>query len=267
MSFSVCLGAVPEDVRVRALAAGRADEDAASPVPGSFEVGYVAEDGSARRVALTDAWAVRFEATAPVRRFYSRKAQRHLPGRWWSATDGVHVGYESWLERDHLIAMDFDQAVVGIASQPFWLFWVADGKVRSHAPDYFARRVDGSAVVVDCRPVERRPPRDVAAFEATRRACGLLGWEFRLVGAPDTVMTANLRWLAGYRHPRHDIPALSAALRAAFAAPAPLITGAHRVGDPIGVLPVLFHLLWRHDLQADLSVPLHPWATVTTAVV
>jgi hypothetical protein len=28
--------------------------------------------------------------------------------------------------------MDFDQAVVGIASQPFWLFWVADGKVRSH---------------------------------------------------------------------------------------------------------------------------------------
>ena len=108
-----------------------------------------------------------------------------------------------------MIAMDFDQAVVGIASQPFWLFWVADGKVRSHAPDYFARRVDGSAVVVDCRPVERRPPCDVAAFEATRQACGLLGWEYRLVGAPDTVMTANLRWLAGYRHPRHDIPALS----------------------------------------------------------
>jgi hypothetical protein len=61
---------------VRALAAGRADEDAVSLVPGSFEVGYVAEDGSAHRVALTDAWAVRFEATAPVRRFYSRKAQR-----------------------------------------------------------------------------------------------------------------------------------------------------------------------------------------------
>jgi hypothetical protein len=37
---------VPEDVRVRALAAGRADEDAVSLVPGSFEVGYVAEDGS-----------------------------------------------------------------------------------------------------------------------------------------------------------------------------------------------------------------------------
>ena len=81
MSFPVCLGAVPEDVRVRALAAGRADEDAVSLVPGNFEVGYVAEDGSAHRVALIDAWPVRFEATAPVRRFYSRKAQRHLPRR------------------------------------------------------------------------------------------------------------------------------------------------------------------------------------------
>jgi hypothetical protein len=39
VSFPVCLGAVPEDVRVRALAAGRADEDAVSLVPGSFEAG------------------------------------------------------------------------------------------------------------------------------------------------------------------------------------------------------------------------------------
>src|SRR5215472_14965108 len=64
-SFPVCLAAVPEDDRVRARAAGRADEDALSLVPGSFEVGYVAEDGSAHRAALTDARAVRFEATAP----------------------------------------------------------------------------------------------------------------------------------------------------------------------------------------------------------
>ena len=43
------------------------------------------------------------------------------------------------------------------------------GKTRSHAPDYFARRADGSAVVVDCRPVERIKPQDAATFDATRR--------------------------------------------------------------------------------------------------
>jgi hypothetical protein len=59
---------------------------------------------------------------------------------------------------------------------------------------------------------------------------------------------------------------LAEALRAAFAEPVPLLAGAEAVGDPIAVLPVLFHLLWRQDLAADLSMPLHPLTTVTTAV-
>src|SRR5687767_7946187 len=76
----------------------------------------------------------------------------------------------------HLMAMDFDRMVVGIASQLFWLFWtMGDGKVRSHAPDCFARRVDGSAVVVDCRPVDRRPPRDVVDLRLRRGATGRFG--------------------------------------------------------------------------------------------
>jgi hypothetical protein len=42
----------------------------------------------------------------------------------------------------------------------------------------------------------------------------------------------------------------------AFAGPAPLMTGAAAAGDPLAVLPVLFHLMWRHVLQADLAVRL-----------
>jgi len=94
--------------------------------------------------------------------------------------------------------LDFDPAVTGIASQPFWLRWLDEtGQPVSHAPDYFARRVDGSAVVVDCRPEERRGARDAAEFEATAQACARVGWEYRLVGAADEMVTANVRWLAG----------------------------------------------------------------------
>ena len=68
--------------------------------------------------------------------------------------------------------LDWDQTVTGIASQPFRLWWTArEGKTPSHVPDYFAERAGGPALVVDCRPADRRPPRDLAAFEATRRAC------------------------------------------------------------------------------------------------
>ena len=87
---------------------------------GGFEIGYVTDDGLEHRVS--QAWATPFESCSPIRRFTSHKGQRHLSGLWWSATTGGHVGFESWMERDHVMALDFDPTVVGIASQPFWLF-------------------------------------------------------------------------------------------------------------------------------------------------
>jgi hypothetical protein len=234
----------------------------AAPVDG-FEVGYVTADRGEHRIPLADAWSVLFEAAGPVRSFPSYKGQRHFPGLWWCATTGGHVGFESWLERDHLMLLDHDRAVVGVASQPFWLFWrTPQGKARSHAPDYFARRADGSAVVVDCRPANRIKPRDAVAFEAARHACELLGWQYRLVGTPDPVLVRNVRWLAGYRHPRHRLPDVAEALLVVFARPQAMMDGVELVGDPIAVLPVLFHLLWCGELDLDLSVPLHEAARV-----
>lgn len=99
--------------------------------------------------------------------------------------------------------------------------------------------------------------------QATRKACRLVGWEYRLVGVPDSIVTANVRWLAGYRHPRHLLPEIAAALGDAFRSPRGLLTGAETVGDPMAVLPVLFHLLWRQELVVDLSVPLHQAAVVS----
>ncbi|MFI5608650.1 TnsA-like heteromeric transposase endonuclease subunit [Amycolatopsis sp. NPDC051903] len=86
------------------------------------------------------------------------------------------------------------------------MFWTADeGKPRSHAPDYFARLVDGSALVLDVRPADRITPRDQAAFDATRAACTLMGWAYDVVGPTLGTRLANVRWLAGYRHPRHEL--------------------------------------------------------------
>jgi len=97
----------------------------------------------------------------------------------------------------------------------------------------------------------------VAKFEVTARACALAGWEYRLLGAADALVTANLRWLAGYRHSRHHLPGTDEVLRRVFATPTPLMAGAEAAGDPIAVLPVLFHLLWCHAVTIDLLTPLH----------
>lgn len=235
---------------------------------GEVEVEWVGADGERQQRWLGEAGGVRFEDGFPVRRFRPHKGQRHLSGRWWCATTGGHVGFESWLERDHLMLLDFDPAVVGIVAQPFWLSWPAEQRTGSrtrHAPDYFARRADGTGMVVDCRPVERREPADVVKFEATRAACERRGWEYRLVGTASPVLVANVRWLSGYRHPRHDVEGVARRLREIFATPVGLMAGAELAGHPMAVLPVLFGLLWRHRLHVDLTHPLSQATPVVAA--
>ncbi|MFJ4805994.1 hypothetical protein [Streptomyces murinus] len=45
-------------------------------------------------------------------------------------------------------------------------------------------------------------------------------------------------------------------LLALFSVSSPLVGQAALAGDPIAVLPVVFHLLWQGRLGADLSRPL-----------
>ncbi len=222
-----------------------------------FAVGFVDADGVERRESLISCGAVPFEAGRPVRSFPSYRGQRNWPGLWWSATLGRHVGFESWLERDHAMMLDFDVDVVAFAPQPFWLFFQeGGGKPRSHAPDWFARRRDGSGLVIDCRPDDRIEPSDAVAFAAMEMGCGQVGWDYRRVGALDPVRAHNVRWLAGYRHPRYGVAGVLERVVEVYAEPCRLLVGATTVGDQIAVLPVVFHLMWRQVLLADLSVPL-----------
>ena len=73
---------------------------------------YREVEGCERQVPLSRCWGVRFEAAEPVRAFPSYQGQRNFPGLWWAATMGRHVGFESWLERDQVMLLDFDPEVV-----------------------------------------------------------------------------------------------------------------------------------------------------------
>lgn len=216
-----------------------------------FELRYLESGRSGyieRQGALSACWSTRFEDVPPVRRFPSYQGQRSFSRWYFAACMGRLVGFESWLERDQLMMLDFSPRVESFAAQPFWLLWSAVGRVRRHAPDFFARLTDGRGVVVDVRADDRIAPEDVEAFEATAAACGSVGWTYRRVGALDPVLAANVRWLAGYWHPRCLRPDHHVRLMEVFTEPTPLLAGAEAVGDRIVVLPSLFHLMWTgHD--------------------
>lgn len=156
---------------------------------------------------LDAAWVLPFQDCSPVRALPSYKGQRNFTGLLWCATNSRLVGYESWLERDHLMCLDFAPDVVGIASQPFRLDFDLAGGRRWHVPDYFVRLGDGTGVVIDVRPDSRISAHDQEVFSVTESACASVGWAYRRVGALPRTYVSNLRWLAGYRHPRCLDPA------------------------------------------------------------
>ncbi|MFJ4674079.1 TnsA-like heteromeric transposase endonuclease subunit [Kitasatospora purpeofusca] len=204
--------------------------------------------------------AVRFEDLAPVSGFPALAGKRWGPGWWWSATSGRLVAHGSAAMRLRLMLLDRDPQVVGLSARAVRLVWrEGDGRVRSWVPQLFARYADGSAMLVDC------PAAGGAGGDAARRAartlaeaCGQVGWVYRRLGPPDPVMAANVRWLAGYRHPRHlGRTGLAQAVLEAFAERRPLVEGVRAVGDPLEVWPVVFHCLWSGRLGVELGEPLH----------
>jgi hypothetical protein len=98
------------------------------------EVAWRDDEGDLRRAGLTEVATAAFEFVSPVRGFASFRGQRNFPGLWWFATTGEHVGYESWLERDQVMAMDADPDVVGLGSQPMWLHWTVNGREHATRP-------------------------------------------------------------------------------------------------------------------------------------
>jgi hypothetical protein len=230
------------------------------------QVGFVGADGVGRLGSLARYWGEPFELASPARKFAAFKGQKNFTGDYWAVTSRSLVGYESWVERDAAMALDFDPAVAALASQPFRLVWADGDQEREHTPDYFARLADGTGVVVDVRPERLVDKEATEVFAFTARICESVGWQFRLVGDLGQPFRANLRWLARYRHPRCCRAPVADRLREVFGEPQLLLAGAERVGDRLAVLPVLYHLLWQHELTANLvSAPLGSGTVVCLA--
>ena len=230
------------------------------------QVVFVDEAGAKQSGALEVLWRTGFEHVSPVRSFGSFQGQRSFQGSWWFATTGEHVGFESWVERDAVMLLDFDPDVVAVSSQPFCLTWACQPGARRHVPDYFARLADGSAVVIDVRPDELVGADDAEVFAATHRACAAVGWGYRRVGVADAVLAANVRWLSGFRYRRcGNAPAGAELVRRVAAGPVTVTDLAGCAGDRLAVLPALYHLLWRGVLAADLTAAALSGRTVVRA--
>src|SRR5262249_55795081 len=123
------------------------------------------------------------------------------------------------------------------------------------APGWSSTSVPTTGSASGTRRCSRRPRRGAPRGGGGDQRAGGLG----------AVRAANLRWLSGYREPRVAQPGLAARLREVFVQPGPLLAGAAMAGDLVAVLPVLFGMLWRGELAADVEAGLLGAATLVHA--
>lgn len=172
---------------------------------------YVDGEGTEVVTPLAEAKATLIADGLPVRSFGSYAGMRHYPGWWWSATTASLLPYESLLERDRLLAADFDRDVVAIASQPFGLTARVGGANRHHVPDFLLIGRDGTPTVVDVKPARLAAKPDVVeVLEWTGTLLHQRGWRYEVWSGLTPTLQENLRFIAAGRHTnRVDPEALS----------------------------------------------------------
>ena len=126
----------------------------------------------------------RLSSDTPVR--VLRTSRRSLTGRV-TLGDGGGAAFESSLERDWLLALDFDSRVQSIQAQPFSIYYEHQGATRRYTPDVradYSLATGVATVVYEVKPYEElqanwatyRP-----RFKAAVRYCRDQGWRFKLV--------------------------------------------------------------------------------------
>ena len=118
-----------------------------------------------------------------------------------ATTAGRFLEYESLLEREWMLLMDFDREVEWICEQPLRLRYRMDDRPASHVPDLLVWRCRVPELC-DVKSEERlEDPGFQAQVRATGQACAEAGIGYRVLSEPDRQLLVNVRWLAGFRDP------------------------------------------------------------------
>ena len=180
-----------------------------------------------------------------------------MTGRWFSTTSERYLEYESLLERDWMLLMDFDRDVEWICEQPLRLRYRKDDEPASHVPDLLVWR-SGTPELCDVKSEDRlEDPAFRAQVEATGLACAEAGFGYRVLSEPDRQLLANVRWLAGFREPPADLDGERARMLSALAVGGSTI--AELLDDAVELAlarPVLMHLLWVGEVLVDVTGPM-----------
>lgn len=177
--------------------------------------------------------------------------------------------FESLLEKDYLLLLDFDASVHSFEVQPVLV--PVPGVARGYVPDVLVRYKPDPVSGLKPKPslVEVKHTDDLAKnghkyankFECARRYAQEQGWEFKIVDQNEirTPRLANLKFLREYRNIQPSVEEINLVLGWTDETPQSHHSVLNRLvrtdDDKLHWLPIIWSMLLTGHLGTDLSEP------------
>jgi hypothetical protein len=208
----------------------------------------------------------------PVRKI--PKNYLSVTGIFSSVKNGKSLGYESLLERDLMILLEFDDAVERFEEQPVKIPVVVNGKkVKPYTPDiliHYRPLSSGEILrpvlgeVKNTSDLEKHKAKYAPKFKAASLYADEHGWEWRKFTEKDirTDYLENLKFLREYHSADPDITLLNEVLSYLQSSRGPvtfesLLRGLCPTDDKqLHIVPAIWHLLATKRIVANLKKPL-----------
>ncbi len=193
----------------------------------------------------------------PVRRAFNRG--KNIVGYFPSVKTGRMVNFESLLERDFIVLLDFEPQVTSFAEQPFHISYQVADKTHKYTPDFYVVSA-GYNWVCECKPVRfQDTPENLIKFAAAHAWCETRGWSFRVI--TDEQLSGwrvkNIKLLTQFaRHPVHA--SLQTAILQAVACSSEVlcigqVTQLVNPAAPQTILIPLLYLAYHHKIHLPLN--------------
>lgn len=216
-----------------------------------------APDGAWQTLSLQQAGDVLFEDCLPARSIPHRVGQEHTPSWHYSTTTNRMLACESYLERVWMTLLDFDSTVTAYSAQPMLLEGADQDGAFKTFPDLFVRHADGRGMLLEVKnPTRLAHPRVQRTSVRVAACAAAAGWDYRLVGAPERQLAANVMHLAGFRRTIAGVAEYRNTLLSAAVRPVPFGELAEAMPDAAVARAVIQHLCWTGELRVDLYRPL-----------
>lgn len=200
----------------------------------------------------------------PVRKI--PKNYRSVTGRFQSLKNDRAIAFESTLERDFFLSLEFDDRVEMYEEQPLTIKDEIDGRVISYTPDCLVRHIDGTETLYEVKYVadlEKDAEELAPRFAIAERYVREPNMEFRVVTELDIRCTKleNQRFLYGFASPPRDLVSLQDSIAMLLAQPLPLESLLSSLSSErmrqASYIPVIWHLVFTGRLKVDMETPIN----------